>query len=188
VARRDAIEKTEASAADGRGGSSVGKPDRTEGSRRVTEEEKQEHRRLGKELNNLVWQLLQKKDRTADEDETMVHAAHASCYHWSVAGTAVNVARGEWLISHVYALLERAGPALHHAKRCLETVRANEIGDFDLAYAHEGMARALAANRQKAEFEKYFRLSQEAGARIQEEEDRDLFYQDFKAEPWFGMS
>jgi hypothetical protein len=153
----------------------------------VTEEETQEHKKHGKELNNLVWRLLQKKDRSADEDATMVHAAHASCYHWSVAGTAVNAARGEWLVSHVYSVLERQEPALHHARKCLEICRANEIDGFDIAYAHEGMARALAASRQKGESEKHYRLAQEAGNRIEEEEDRDLFFQDFKAGPWYGL-
>ena len=47
----------------------------------------------------------------------MIHAAHASRYHWSQVGEPVNVAHGEWQCSHVYAALGRAEPALHHARR-----------------------------------------------------------------------
>ena len=154
----------------------------------VTDEEKDVHKKFGKEFNNLVWRLLQKSDRSDEESETMIHAAHASCHHWQLAGTPLNSARGEWLISHAYAHVGRERSALHHARRCLQICKDNEIGGFDIAYAHEGMARALAASGQKSEAEKHLRMAKEAGARIEEEEDRDLFFQDLKAEPWFGLS
>jgi tetratricopeptide (TPR) repeat protein len=153
-----------------------------------SDEERDQHRRYGKELNNLTWRLLQKPDRSLEEDETMIHAAHASSYHWSIVGTPVNFARGEWLISHAHAVLQRPEGAIHYAKRCLQICRDNEIADFDIAYAHEGMARAHAAAGQKIEAEKHLRLAKEAGSRIADEEDRDLFFQDLKTEPWFGLS
>ena len=31
----------------------------------------------------------------------MIHAAHASRYHWSQVGTKANLARGEWQVSRV---------------------------------------------------------------------------------------
>ena len=61
--------------------------------------EQEAHKFFGVSLNNLVWQLLKKTDRTPEDDEKMVQAAYASCYHWGEVGTAVNQARGEWLIS-----------------------------------------------------------------------------------------
>ena len=72
----------------------------------------------------------------------MLDAPHASRFHWGEVGTAVNLARGEWQVSHVYAVLNRAEPALYHARRCLAICEANAIGDFDLAYAYEAIARA----------------------------------------------
>jgi len=101
-----------------------------------------QHRKLGIDLFNYVWTLLEKPDRTREESEGMIHAAHASRWHWSVVGAPVNFARGEWQISRVYAVLGRGESALVHALRCLEICRANEIGDFDLAYAYEALARA----------------------------------------------
>ena len=41
-------------------------------------------------------------------------------------------------------MIERAEPALYHARRCLEICEANGIGDFDLAFAYEALARASA--------------------------------------------
>lgn len=153
----------------------------------VTDDEKSGEKKLGKELNNLVWQLLQ-KDRTEEDDQRMIHAAHASCYHWSIGGTVVNISRGEWLISHAYAVLGRSEPALHHARRCFQICKENEIGDFDIAYAYEGLARALAAAGQKAEADRQLVLAREAGGRIAEEEDRDMFFQDLKSGPWYGLA
>ena len=54
-----------------------------------------------------------------EDDARMVDAAHASQYHWREAGDQPET-RGEWLVSHVYAVLGRPEPALHHARRCLE--------------------------------------------------------------------
>lgn len=77
-------------------------------------------RKLAADLFNTVWSLMEKANRTREEDDMMIHAAHASRYHWAEVGTAVNLARGEWQISRVYCVLNRAESALFHAKRCLE--------------------------------------------------------------------
>jgi hypothetical protein len=77
-------------------------------------------RQLAAGLFNQMWVLLDKLDRSAGDDDQMVHTAHASRYHWSAAGGPVQWARGEWQCSRVYAVLGRAEPALHHARRCLE--------------------------------------------------------------------
>jgi hypothetical protein len=50
----------------------------------------------------------------------------------------------------VYAVLGRAEPAEHHARRCLELCEEHGIGDFDLAYAHEALARAAAVAGDRA--------------------------------------
>jgi len=103
------------------------------------------HKQLAVRLFNTVWDLLLRDDRSADDDAMMVHSAHASVLHWSVVGTPVNLVRGEWQCSRVYAVLGRAEPALYHAVRCLALCERHGIGGFDLAASHEAMARASAA-------------------------------------------
>lgn len=106
------------------------------------------HRRLGVDLFNHVWTLIEKADRTPAETDEMIHAAHASRYHWSKAGTTVNLGRGEWQIARVYSVLGRGEPAQFHAARCVAYVQAaiaaGEADDWDLAGAYEGSARAAA--------------------------------------------
>ena len=76
-------------------------------------------RRFAVDLFNEVWALLETTDRTPEQDERMIHAAHGSRLHWEAAGTAENMAVGDWLCSRVYAVLGRAEPALYHARWCL---------------------------------------------------------------------
>jgi hypothetical protein len=135
--------------------------------------EKDCHKKFAVDCFNLAWSLMEKKDRTKDEDDRMVHAAHASRFHWGEIGTPVEFERGEWQISRVYSVLKRSQPALYHAKRCLEICRENDIGDWDIAFAYEGMARACAVAGQEEESRKYIEPAQKAGEQIKEKEDRD---------------
>jgi hypothetical protein len=41
-----------------------------------------QHRALGAALFNTTWELIGKQDRSAADDDLLVHTAHASCYHW----------------------------------------------------------------------------------------------------------
>ena len=135
----------------------------------------EEHRRLAVDLFNRVWQLLERPQRTAAETDEMIHAAHASRYHWSQVGTAVNLARGEWQCSRVYAVLGRAEPALWHAQRCLELVEgAPEAEDWDLPFAYEALARAHGQAGEPEDAARYRRLAQETGEAIADTEDREL--------------
>ena len=104
----------------------------------------EQHTQCAKALFNSVWTFLEMKDRSVDDDDLMVHTAHASLLHWLQVGTARNFARGEWQLSRVYAVLNRAEPALHHADRCLALCRDHDLGDFDLGFAYEAHARAHA--------------------------------------------
>jgi hypothetical protein len=146
-----------------------------------------EHRELGRTLNGLVWQLLATTDRSADDDARMVDAAHASQYHWREAGGPPGT-RGEWLVSHVYAVLGRAEPALHHARRCLELADGEPgVADFDHAYAAEAMARALACGGDLGQAVTWHERATAAGAAIADDEDREIFTGDLAAGPWFGL-
>lgn len=153
----------------------------------MTEEEKyteQEcHKKFAVDLFNFVWILLDKRDRTREEDDEMVHAAHASRFHWGEIGTPLEFERGEWQISRVYSVLNRHQPALYHANRCLETCKENNIGDFDIAFAYEAMARAYAVAGIKTDCENYIKLAKEAGKQIKSKEDRDYFFSELETVP-----
>jgi len=141
---------------------------------------KEEHRKFAVELFNLTWSLLDKIDRTKEDNDRMIHAAHASRFHWGEIGTPLEFERGEWQISRVYSVMKRSEPALYHAKRCLEICKEHSIGDFDIAFAYEAMARAHAVADNKTEREKYIKLAKEAGEQIEKKEDKDYFFSELR--------
>ena len=119
-----------------------------------------------------VWDLMEKTDRSPEEDDKMLHAAHASRYHWGEIGTPLEFERGEWQISRVYALLQRPESALYHAERCLAICQTNNIGNFDLAFAYEGIARAYAVAGDADQSRTYIALGKQASQDIKEADDR----------------
>jgi hypothetical protein len=139
-------------------------------------------------LNRAVWDALAPggaADVAPSLDPSLVDTAHASLYHWRVAGGPVEEARGEWLVSHVYAVLGRGEPALHHARRSYDLCVREGLGGFDLAYAYEGVARALAAAGQPLGDWRDRALA--ASAAVTDPEDRAILDADLAAEPWFGQ-
>ena len=140
-------------------------------------------RQAAVDLFNYTWTMLEKPERTAGETERMIHAAHASRYFWEDAGGPLEHARGEWQLARVYAVGGRGEPALHHARRCLALCEEHGIGDFDLAFAHEAMARAaaVAGNRQAAA--DHARLAREAAAAIAGDDDRETVLADLATLP-----
>ena len=146
----------------------------------------EEHRRLGIDLYNGTWTLIERGDRTADEDDEMLHRAHASAYHWLQAPhTAANCARSHWLCSRVHALTGQAEGALHHARRCLALVQGHseEMEDWDIAAAHEALARAHAAAGELDEVRRYLELARTETAAIADPADRKHIEEDLDSVP-----
>jgi DNA-binding transcriptional MerR regulator len=142
------------------------------------------HRQLGVDLFNSTWTLIEKPDRTPFETDEMIHRAHASRWHWARAAGSrpVNLARGEWLCSRVYATLGRAEPAAWHARRCLEITES--IGEedgresWDLPAAYEAMARAAHVAGDAASTALWKAKGMEALAMIEDLDDADPIKQD----------
>jgi DNA-binding transcriptional MerR regulator len=141
-----------------------------------------DHRTLGVDLFNKTWTLMEKDARTSEEDDEMIHMAHASAYHWQQVGTRANRSRSEWQCSRVHVLLGQTDQALYHARRCLEIAEANEDGsmeDWDLPGAYEALARAhfVAGNLDEARI--WAERGRTATAAIADEDDRKVMEADF---------
>jgi DNA-binding transcriptional MerR regulator len=142
-----------------------------------------DERRLAVDLFNGVWRLLEQEDRTTLDDDRMLHMAHASRYHWEAVGTAANLARGEWQCSRVYAVLGRSEPSLHHARRVLEICQSEQIGDWDLAFGYEALARAHAVAGDFGAAREATELALAAAEEIADDEDRTLLLADLETIP-----
>ncbi len=150
---------------------------------------KEAHLHFARQINGKVWELLGMSGRSPEQDMEMVHAAHASLHHWLQIGNAAHHQRGEWLIARVYIVLENPYAALRHARRCLKLTTQNpeEMEDFDVAYAHEALARASALSGDTDAARDYRTQARRAGDAIEVEEDRRLFLADFEGGDWYGV-
>ncbi len=134
-----------------------------------------DHRQLAVDLFNHTWTLLDNKDRTNEQDDEMVHATHASRHHWGIAGTAKNKARGEWQIARVYAALQRSEPSIHHAQLYMDACQLHDFEDWDMPFAHEGLARAYVDVDPELSM-KYLQEARSIGSKIEKDEDRAWLY------------
>ena len=135
----------------------------------------EQRRQLAVDLFNHAWSLLRLPQRTPEQDDELVHAAHASRYHWGEVGTPANLARGEWQVSRVYATLGHAEPALFHARRCLAYCEASPdaLEDWDLPFAYEALARAHRVAGEAGESRRCADRARELGELIADPEDRE---------------
>ena len=138
------------------------------------------HRRLGIDLFNKTWTLMEKEERTPHDDDEMLHCAHASAYHWLQVGTDANRARGEWQCSRVHAILEQPEGAIYHGARCLAIVQESPeaMEEFDLPAAYEALARAHAVTGLSDEASRYLELGKTEAAKIADEDDRAIIETD----------
>jgi hypothetical protein len=146
----------------------------------VTDLTPEQQRRLAVDLFNRAWGLMELRERTPEQDDELVHTAHASAYHWLQVGTAANRARSEWQLSRVYVVLGRAEPALHHARRCLQICEASPeaLEDWDLPYAHEALARAHRLAGDSDEAERHSAQASELAKNVAGEKDREHLLED----------
>lgn len=135
------------------------------------------HRWFAIELNNLAWDLLEKSDRTPDETERMIHAAHAACFHWLQVGNLLNHLRAQNLLATVYARAGHAEAAVQHAEKCLAL--SHEAGaqqsPFDLATVHGCLAAAYRTAGRTAEALAAKQQATAAADQLTEPADRAVF-------------
>jgi len=153
-----------------------------------TEDIQKIHHYMDIELNIQTWNLLEKRNRSEKDNERMLNYAKSSHYHWKRPPQfkPVNQVRGNWLISHVYAVLGYGKKAQSFAKKALKLTNDQNLIDYDLAYAYEAMARANAALGNEQECKKGWNKAKNAGDNIQDQNDKKYFFSDLNTKPWFN--
>ncbi len=142
-----------------------------------------DERALAAKLFNDTWALLEKEARTPEEDDRMLHMAHASRFHWDNVGDDQHRAVGEWQCARVYSTLERGEPAVHHALRCVDYAERPGVDGWVVASAYEGLSRAqaVAGDQEAARDARDKALALAQG--IDDAEDRDIVLADIDTLP-----
>lgn len=150
------------------------------------------HRRFGATFNNEVWELLDAglspASPPADRDRAL-YGAFASARHWHECGGPANRARAEHLISRAAAAVGEPGTALTHARRCVALVHEHrpEMADWDAPFAHEALARALAACGDEAAARAELARAVELISAVADPDDREVLQAQLTQGPWFGL-
>ena len=136
------------------------------------------HRWFAVEFNNRAWDLIEQSSRSADEEDELLHAAHASLMHWRTIGTNLNFQRCENLLATAYLVAGRSEPALRHSLKCLVWSELNAAAGtetaFDRACALACAAKAHVLGGDAGEAERLSALAQAAADRL-DADDRPVF-------------
>jgi hypothetical protein len=140
----------------------------------MTDDGTEWHRRFATQAFNATWELIEKSDRSADDDLEMLATAATSRWHWGKVGDPEHIATSDWQVGHVACLLGMPNLALPFAERNLRAAAAHSWDGWRLASAHEGVARALATAGDVSGRDHHVALAREALAREPDDEDREI--------------
>jgi hypothetical protein len=138
------------------------------------------HKHFSVACFNKAWELLDKPDRSAEEDEQMLRLSLTSHWHWTqrIDCAPTNISVALWQTSRIYAVLGQAKNAKRYAEMCLAVSQGDDIPPFYLGYAYEAMARAelVASNRKQMQL--YLAKAQRAADKVSDPEEKKWLLED----------
>jgi hypothetical protein len=138
------------------------------------------HKYFSAHCFNKAWDLIEKTDRTPEDERLMVALNQACIYHWLQRDDCNNqrLSVGYWQASRIQAVLGNAAEALRFGEVCLSC--SGELKPFYLGYAHEALARAhrLAANAKDSA--RHLRSAQDLAVKVGEKSERELLIADLE--------
>ncbi len=127
---------------------------------------------------NSAWDLIEKSDRTPEEDRLMVTLNQASIFHWLNRPDCNNrrLAVGYWQASRIQAILGNGPEAQRHGEVCLSY--SGELEPFYRGYAQEALARAAAVVGDRPRVSKHLELARSQADMVARENDREALLRD----------
>jgi hypothetical protein len=134
------------------------------------------HRWFAVELNNRAWDLVEQSNRSSQEMDEMIDAAHAASAHWRAVGTPLNHMRAECLLATAYAVAGFGEAAVRHAEKCL--LLSGRVGEeqtpLDRATAHGCAANAYRIAGDACNADAHQRTTADLAASLADADDRQL--------------
>jgi hypothetical protein len=132
------------------------------------------HTAFAKAAFNGVWDLIDRPERSADDERQMLTLAFASRWHWGEVGSPENKAIADWQVAHVASLVGQPSLALTYAQSAYDSARNDGLPDWLRASTAEGLARAHACAGGRASYETYAAEARQLAEVLDDEEDREL--------------
>jgi hypothetical protein len=104
-----------------------------------------DHRAVAVETYNRCWDLLEKEQRSTEDDVDLLTCAFASRHHWRIVGGAPQAITADWMISRAAAEIGNADLAVDFARRAFDGVQVGTHPAWLRASVFEGLGRAHAA-------------------------------------------
>lgn len=138
------------------------------------------HRRFAVDLFNHTWDLLEREERSEDENLEMLAAALASLHHWRQVGEPKNLSVSDWQVARVLAVLDHPEAAMRFGARSLRLAEEHELGPFYAGYGHEALARAAAVAGDAAGRDRHLAEARALAELVESEREADLLRKDLR--------
>ncbi len=138
------------------------------------------HKFFSADCFNKTWDLLDKAERTPEDDQAMIQTTLASLWHWSQRPdcTDTNRSIGYWQASRVYATVGQADEATRYGRLCLDVSQGDDIGPFFLGYAHEALARAAMVSGNQEEMSAHLAEARRIAETVPDEDSKKMLVAD----------
>lgn len=139
------------------------------------------HKYFSAENFNRTWELIEKSERTDEENLAMLHNAIASLWHWSqredVSAKPLSV--GYWQVSRVYNIIQQPSLARTYGLQALKY--AENLDPFYKGYAYETLARAEMQCGNRVVMLEYLNKAHSLAQQVTKEEDKQLLLHDLES-------
>lgn len=141
-------------------------------------EPEEAHKFFSADCFNRTWELIEKSDRSAEEDERMIQLTMASLFHWNQRPdcTPQNLSVGCWQASRIYALTGQPELARKYGQLSLDYAR--EEPAFYQAYAYEALARAEMVAGNAGEMSRHLESARNLTESVADEESKKYLLND----------
>jgi hypothetical protein len=130
------------------------------------------HRFFAITANNAAWDMSESLEDVLNHTE-LLDAAHASAWHWRVAGTTINQMRSTMLLALIHARMDMGPSAWNYAESMKKYfTEISETPDWELAFVYAIHAWAALACGKLDEYKVSYHKASECLEAIKDPEDR----------------
>jgi hypothetical protein len=129
---------------------------------------------------NRTWDLIDRPQRSPEEEEQMLLLSLASLWHWTQRADATpqNYSIGYWQVARVYTLLGQVENARRYGLLCREAAQAEGVEPVYQGFAYEALARAEARAGNAAQGQAYLAEATRIAGQVSDAEDKEQLMKD----------
>jgi hypothetical protein len=141
------------------------------------------HRFFAITANNAAWDMSESLEDVLNHTE-LLDAAHASAWHWRVAGTTINQMRSTMLLALIHARMDMGPSAWNYAESMKKYfTEISETPDWELGFVYAIHAWAALACGNLDEYKVSYHKAIECLEAIKDPEDRAVVLKTFSLIP-----